>query len=229
MILLLFQTKFRSAGTPILTEGFRVVRNIDDAPYYDGFEPVNFFCGGTAVDVNMNGAWGADNTQYPKTNQAYWSDHAFIYFKPSVQYTSGTEYIGGLAFITGTNIEGLAEDLGWKIFSETDLSGHQYFGVIQSISFLNRLSDESTKKECMDLALQTTKTYLVYTKTFNPYRAIYDIKTYTAEQKVASVIYNVSYGGLGYTACEVLQQGTGNPGDTIGSDNRTVRATHAYR
>lgn len=201
--LCLLETSSSLAGTPILADGFTVS---DTQITYGGFEPVNLFCGGPALNFNAGGndwkaGFYASADRYDKAR--------YIYFMPSTAYPADAEdaeeYIGGLAFFSGTDIDSYIEDTGWKVFSDTDISGHQYEGL-----------KENTGEY---------KTVLCYTTTTNPYRAVYGITQYTCEPRSENVSYNVAVGGCGYVACDVFQQG----GSYIGSSGRTIRYSHAYR
>ncbi len=205
--LCLMETSSPYAGTPILTEGLTVSHSFTD---YRGVEPVNLFCGGPAFNFNSGNGWKVGQ----KEGASKWETKTYIYFLPSETFTANAqdaeEYVGGIAFFSGNNIEQYIADTGWTILSETDISGHQYTG-------LHVWDDEKDS---------SFKTLICYSTTYNPYRAVYGLTQYTCELMSTGLIYNISVGGCGYTACDVFQQG--GVGD-LSTKERALRYSHAYR
>ena len=80
----LYTTKISAFGTPILSDF--LVLNDRNAPA--GYEPVNLFSGGPAVNLNM------DDDGYVSKDKGF-----YLYFLPSQTYTSGTAYLGGITAI----------------------------------------------------------------------------------------------------------------------------------
>lgn len=160
----LYATKISAFGTPILSDF--LVLNDRNAPA--GYEPVNFFSGGPAISFNTN-----DNKYMGETKPFY------LYFLPSVTYTSGTEYLGGLATvfdIPGTqstndlgSISRAIDTLGYNILYET-------FGP------------------------SGNEGALLYTTTHNPYRAIYNITAVSADNDMGkNFAQTISYDNVGYS------------------------------
>jgi len=209
--LLLFGTRSELAGSPILADGFKVVSTLGAVD--PGYEPVNLFSGGPALDVNSCGNWTAGATPGEGNEGAgQWNSHSYIYFLPETTYTGGTEYLSGLCFfgaMTGSGEKGSIDSSfvpeGWKRLSDTDVSGNQKGSM-----------------------------YLYYSTTYNPKRAITDVKFYQAEPNAMQAAYNLSYGSEGYyVAVDVWQQGTQLSSTEKGlyyePSVRLLRSTHGYR
>lgn len=166
-MLTLYATRISLFGTPIRSDF--LVLNERNAPA--GYEPVNFFSGGPAISFNLDdGIYVVNGTQY------------YLYFLPSETFTSGTEYLGGIATIfdrpTSNNENGLGsvekanEKLGYKILCTTQ------------------------GKENLEGAI-------VYTTTYNPYRAIYNIiATKESDTMGSRFPKTFSYLDAGYSLAE---------------------------
>jgi len=166
-----------------------------------GYEPVNTFSGGGAFDFNT----------YLEESPSDWKNHAYVYFEPSVSYdeTNSELYLGGIAFVSGSTdmdygkLENYAKEIGMTICNIDLTKG-----------FFN---DED-------------RTWLCYSTTYNPYRAIYDIGVYTCEYKSQSMPENVVLDNVGYSACQTYTQGDRSYYGNIfwGGNYRIIRPTHAY-
>lgn len=172
----IYYTKSGDAGTPIYPD-LQVTNSRKQAK--PGFEPVNLFCGGDAYNLNATG----DNTITPLSLQyTHWKDESnvYIYFHPKVTFTSGQEYIGGLAFFTGKNttakagdeIKAYAEANGFSVISGNFTENYDYVFKVKHHVGKGTVTNE---KKVDDIV-----TYLAYSVTRNPYRAIYGVKSYTA-------------------------------------------------
>ena len=159
----LFCTRIDMFGTPILSDF--LILNDRNAPL--GYEPVNLFSGGPAVNINLK------NERYFDGNTG-----CYFYFLPSVAYTEGTQYLGGLATVfdvpTFTYTNGIgtakkaAESLGYKVL---------YNGG-------------GTDKAEVALA---------YTTTYNPYRAIYNVTAASLGNGFGDIFSEtITYDGVGY-------------------------------
>ena len=81
-MLTLYSTSISLFGTPIRSDF--LILNDRNAPA--GYEPVNLFSGGPAVNINLKDGMYISGTQ-----------GFYFYFLPTETYTGGTEYLGGLA------------------------------------------------------------------------------------------------------------------------------------
>lgn len=172
----IYYSKSKDAGTAIYAD-LQVTSSRSNAKA--GYEPVNLFCGGDAYNLNATG-----DSEYDQLGLTYsnWknSTNTFIYFHPSVSYTSGQEYVGGLTFFTGKNtsansgdeIKDYAESNGFKVFDGNFTDDYSIvFDIVRHIG-KGRTTSEKTVDDIV--------TYLAYSTTYNPYRAIYGVKSYTA-------------------------------------------------
>ena len=159
----LYTTKISLFGSPILSDF--LVLNDRNAPA--GYEPVNHFSGGPAANWNLK-----DGT-YIGEGEAF-----YIYFLPSVTYTGGTEYLGGLA--TAFDVPGANATNGNGSVSRAsiNLGYRQLSGTIGS---------------------QKAEGALLYTTTYNPYRAIYGITAVSASNEMGNYFAEtILYDGIGY-------------------------------
>lgn len=184
----LYATKYKNAGTPILAGGLVCVNDRNDAP--EGYEPVNFFAGGPAVSFNCN-RWGVFEvfTEY------------FIYFLPETTFKSGAGYLGGVSYISIPD-----NAVHYPMFSAGDYIynyleekyGNTYNSSNEDINKINAMFDyiedrmgytymiELDKEDEGDFFHSMYDAVLLY-KTYNPYRAIYDIKATGVENSGASL------------------------------------------
>ena len=161
----LYISRISIFGTPILSD-FIVVNDRKDAPA--GYEPVNLFNGGPAVNIN---------------NDSDGDTEVYIYFLPSVTYTEGEEYLGGITTLYGnTNtkngFELAVEELGYSVYTTVTGSHSRKGGV-------------------------------VYTTTYNPYRAIYGITAYSSKNDKGSIMPQfIFYDGVAYFKATCLVGGS---------------------
>ena len=181
--IMLYYTKQASCGDPIMAD-FYTTRDFSDVP--EGYEPVNYFSGGPAFNfASRNGV------EIGSTSEG---DHSYVYFRYENPYSDDEEdqiYLGGLATLEMLKYEvklrtldQMAEDLGWEII-DVDLknvdSSYQNYGGLR----------------------------LCYTKTSNPKRAIYDIRTYLYEPKAQNVVSNINFCGAGYMILDGYEMKSG--------------------
>ena len=160
----LYATTISLFGTPIRSDF--LILNDRNAPA--GYEPVNLFSGGPAINLNLN------DGKYIDTEKSF-----YLYFLPSETYTSGKEYLGGVATIYDEanryfdnglgSTDKASERLGYKVLYTTK-SGDNLEGA------------------------------LVYSVTHNPYRAIYGITAIKASSETGSAFtQTISYDGVVYS------------------------------
>ena len=160
-------TKDNAAGSPILADDIQVANKLTDGK--KGYEPVAYL-GGPAYNF--------DACEDPD----YWDNAKYIFFSPTEKSTSGTEYISGVFLVSGTNIvpsgnvPGLslaeyAEKLGGKLVSESDLTK-------------GRVWKKWDKGSQATFSVSGMQTYLCYTTTYNPKRAIYDVQFYAGTPRM---------------------------------------------
>ena len=161
--LTLYITSISLFGTPIRSDF--LVLNDRNAPA--GYEPVNLFSGGPAVSFNLE-----DDKYVAKTPY-------YLYFLPSVTYTSGTEYLGGISFIYDQAAKSSNNGLG-SVAKANEQLGY---------TILHTSTGKNDLEGCF-----------AYTTTYNPYRAIYKItaskESDTMGRSFSKTIY---YDGVGYS------------------------------
>ena len=163
-MLTLYVTTISLFGTPIRSNF--LIRNDRNAPA--GYEPVNLFSGGPAVNLNM------EDSGYEKDAKAI-----YFYFLPSVTYTGGKEYIGGIA----------------TIFDRAYRSGDNGVGSIERVSKRLGYKILHTSKSG-----DTLEGALVYTVTYNPYRAIYGLAVMKESSEMGSAFaQTIFYDGIGHS------------------------------
>lgn len=192
----LYYTSYASAGSPVLSD---ILLTDSAAKAPAGFEPVNLFCGGGAYNFNT-GDYVERNTS---TSYDKW--HAvkrLLYFHPSVMYTSGEELISGLVIVSGVRASDRknAPDDYIKELGLIKMEGNLTKGLSadREISF----SDGWVLKPFTRL-----ETYICYSVTYNPCRAITDIRSYIASPSDKSIFANFgSVTNCGFAVCDIMYQ-----------------------
>ena len=164
-MLTLYSTSISLFGSPIRSEF--VILNERNAPA--GYEPVNLFSGGPAVNFNLkNGMYLNDIAGY------------YFYFLPTETYTGGTEYLGGLA---------LAYDIPGTIgVNGKDSVARGNEKVLGYQMLFTAVGDENAEAA------------ILYTTTYNPYRAIYNVTAVGSGGEMGNVFsQTMSYDGVGYS------------------------------
>lgn len=163
-MLTLYATTISLFGTPIRSDF--LILNDRNAPA--GYEPVNFFDGGPAVNLNLR------EETYINSEKKF-----YFFFLPSVTYTSGTKYLGGLATV-------------FDISSDEDVSN------IFNLYATNNTSDY--QRLFVTMGPDRPEGAILYTTTYNPYRAIYNITAASSGGDMGSVFaQTMFYGGVGYS------------------------------
>jgi len=200
-------TSSEYAGTPILADaGIIAVNNRDDVP--EGYEPVSLFCGGDAFDLRNRDERIGD-----------WDEHIFLYYKPSVTYTSGPEYISGIALVTAKQYGNYSPDdyievCGFEridpYYTDTDVNLMKYRTGANATSHYDGIYENIYTRLCIS-------------KTHNPYRAITDIQMLDYSTTATQALSSVSFAGNAYANCDVFCQAYGSTNDT-----RYIRKDKSY-
>ena len=179
----LYSTKYDSAGTALLAGGLICVDNPSKAP--KGHEPVCLMAGGPAVSLNM------DNTGKINSINA----GTYLYFLPETTFVSGTQYVSDITlfYIVRNAMAGGAINGIKPTAMPVELYNH----------FFKAAYKTHTGGNYEDM--------LGYCSTYNPYRAVYDVKAVVQEN--FSSTFNLE--GLGYVelnkiACTYIPEGTKN-------------------
>ena len=230
----IYFSKSANAGTPVYAD-LQVTNSKKNAK--EGFEPVNLFCGGDAYNLNATG----DSGFYPMSlSNENWNSNSniFIYFHPSVTYTKGQQYIGGLAFFTGKNtsansgdeIKAYAESSGFTVCGKNFTDDYE-------VVFKEVYTGGSASMTINEYMVDDIVTYLAYSTTYNPYRAIYGIKSYTALSTDMTslnemMVTNAAEGTReSYAACNVFYQfskAVGSSNERMSGFCRGIMASNAW-
>ena len=189
-------TKDASVGSPILADEIQIADKLSDRK--EGYEAVCYFGG---APYNFNSCDQSDK----------WDNTKYVFFSPSEKYTSGTEYVSGLYFVSGKDAEKsgwslkeYAQKLGGKLLGEEDFTKGREWSY-ENIG-LQSASYRSTSN---------VRTYLCYTTSYNPKRALYDVQFYagTPRMKNFATLLNAytgnkesNYAQTGYGITSVFMQ-----------------------
>lgn len=221
----LMYTTNENAGSPILADAFHITNSANDAEV--GWEPVTPFACGIPYNFNVNhvkmsdveGLSGirAERVKNENTGEYYTNWEAFkdvyLYFEPSVQYTSGEKYVSGIFFISGYDKYKYGKEKTGKpsVLAEPFSS---YVDKMKSIEYV-RITDVNITQSLMDFIDEygrNSRTFMGYTYTYNPKRAIYDLALFQGTPYSCSLPYSVSKkqadsSTLSYVASTMYSQG----------------------
>lgn len=184
----LYATKFKSAGTPLLAGGLICVNRLNAAAA--GYEPICKMAGGPAASFNVSRAGTSSSNEL----------QTYLYFLPETTFTSGKKYIGDIAFFhisadeTATGRPGLASLSALDLEGgKTELAGLSGSG--RGLSSLSMTTNDywSTYKPFGD---ENSPDRMGYYPTYNPYRAVYDVKAALREDLPTTFAFE----GAGYIA-----------------------------
>ena len=180
----LYATKYGSAGTALLAGGLICVDNPSKAP--QGHEPVCLMAGGPAVSLNM------DNTG--KINSV--NAGTYLYFLPETTFVSGTQYISDITLfyiVRNAMVGG-----GMNGIKPTTMPVELYNHFYKSRNYKTH-----TGGNYEDM--------LGYYSTYNPYRAVYDVKA-VIQEKFSSTftLEGRGYVELNKIACSYIPEGDKN-------------------
>ena len=180
------------AGSPILADDIQVTDSLSERKA--GYEPVAYLAGPA---YNFDACEDFDK----------WDSSKYVFFSPSEKFTSGTEYISGLYFVSGLNVKegnhsltAYAETLGGRLLGDADFTKGRDYSLPQTGHF----------------SPENIKTYLCYTTTFNPKRALYDVQFYAGTPSAKFFMTTLTaytgymesnYAQTGYGITNVFMQG----------------------
>ncbi len=226
----LWYTTSDKAGTPIEFGALHVVSDHADGKYVnEGWVPVTTFSG---VPYNFASTRDSDTddwepgrlgnagyryTCYQSSKDNSWDCPArYLYYEPEVKYTSGTKYLSAVFFTFGTDSESTAAKVG-----ETEAKYSQLTDRMKktpnTVVIEGNLASSFVYK---GYVVESNQKYLNlgYSWSYNPYRALSDIKVFQGTIFTTELPYNISKpvqnGGSegnanrGYVAATVVSQRT---------------------
>ena len=181
-------TKDSNAGSPIPANQIQVVDKLSDAK--KGSVPVCLI-GGPAYNFDNS----AENTK--------WDNSKYVFFTPSEDNNTDKEYLAGLFFVegrdakeSGYSLEDYAKRLGGKLIDVNLTKGKTWQQRINGANYTALIS------------IEDFRSYLCYTTTHDPKRALYDIKLYTGAPKMNYFMPNIT-ALTGFDAENISQSGYG--------------------
>lgn len=223
----LWITSSKTAGTPIIGAPEFLT---DMSKAKTGWEPVNLASGGLAY--NFYQGKKTDTGVYSVVEKKF-NEKIFLYFNPSVKFTEGTKYIGGIAFFEHDSwwddkekyLNKYLKDTGYTLINKTNIGclQHTFYKTAKSPFSVDHIGN-----------------YMAYTTTYNPYRAIYDIGFYegTATTKALNAYFTTieNNQSVAYNSVATYMTGLGEsmswidyPDSTSGSGYvRTMNTNNAF-
>ncbi len=189
-------SKDPNAGSPILADEIQVARSFGEAK--KGYEPVCYL-GGTVYNFDF----GEDDEE--------WENARYIYFSPSEKYTSGQEYISGIFFVSGAD----ANESGWSLEDYAEKLGGKLLGKEDFTKGRRWIKTVAYGSSGTDYYVENLQTFLCYTTTYNPKRALYDVQFYAGTPRMQNFVTNLSaytgnsesnYAQTGYGITSVFMQ-----------------------
>lgn len=164
----LYATKFSTSGTPILAGSLTVTQSRDEAPI--GYEPVNLFSGGGAVSLNHEG-YGVNFI-----DKSY-----YLYFLPETTFTEGEKYLSGITYMSGSGefmveLADRKEDVIKKYLKDKTGEDFPMETDKEKVSAAIHYTVFNFGYTGIATTANPTFNTFIYSETYNPYRAIYDIK-----------------------------------------------------
>ena len=217
----LYATKYKSAGTPILAGGIKHLTSRNDAP--EGYEPVNLFSGGPAtnVDVGSKGVYYKGESYLyflPKTTftsgQAYLSGVAYVSYlfdaieEPMMGSDDDEYVVKYLKQYTDWKYEGeymemyIASGERWVPAYDDEASAMALYKFINhkaGYDYIHGIDNQFVPY--YDRDDDCVWDVVMYSKTYNPYRAIYDLKGTSADGSQPKLVFE----SVGYTSWAIAR------------------------
>ena len=229
----LMYTTNENAGSPILADSFHITNSPNDATA--GWEPVIPFACGIPYNFNvkhvkMNGVDGLSGISAERSQKNFEGEYytrwdlfrdVYLYFEPSVQYTGGEKYVSGLFFLSGYDRYDYANSKDTSA-SKLEEPFSSYINKIKSIEYVKLTDVNITQsiKDYLDEYGRNSRTFMGYTYTHNPKRAIYDLALFQGTPCSAGLPYSVSKkqtdkSTLSYIASTMYSQNGGFSSDNM--------------
>lgn len=201
----LWITTDEKAGTPIEVGGLHITQDHADGKYVnEGWVPVTTFSGvpynfASTRDSDSDdwrpgrvGNAGYSYTGYSTDKDDTWECPArYIYYEPLEKYTSGTKYLSALFFTFGTDSESTASKVGETTAKFSDLIDRMKKTPNTVIYDNTNLAESFFYK---GYVVESNQKYLHmgYSWSYNPYRALTDVKVFQGTIYAANLPYTIS-------------------------------------
>ena len=227
-------TRDEKAGSPIPADGLHFVTNFADAK--PGWEPVALFSGypynfstwyeqfeDAMMDTKpvVSGYWTKKSNNWDRTR-------VYLFYEPSVKYTSGTSYLAGFFCLQGYKIKKTAA----MVFSQTKCDMGQFKDIALEYPYARLIETNLAQSVIVEMGSghDRVESYLGFVWTYNPKRAITDIVLYQGDTYQNTLPYTISKPSgtvsMGYVATTtVCQQGL--DGSTDMKASRFISTTNA--
>ena len=201
----LWFTKDERAGTPIKVGGLHSEPDHADGKYVnDGWIPVTTFSGvpynfASTRDTDTKswkpgrlGNYGYSYTCYGTEEDDTWNNEArYLYYEPEVKYTSGTKYLSAVFFTFGTDSESTASKVG-----EVEAKYTQLVDRMKKTPNTVILDGDNLAKSFVykGFVVESNQKYLHlgYSWSYNPYRALTDIRVYQSTIFANNLPYTIT-------------------------------------
>ncbi len=231
----LWITTDSNAGTPIEVGKLHIVKDHADGAYVNkGWVPVTTFSGvpynfASTRDWDKDdwepgrlGNYGYSYTCYQTEEDNEWESPAnYIYYEPETKYTSGTKYLSGLFFTFGTDSESTGSKVGETLAKYTQLVDRMRKSPNTVVIGDYNLAGSYNYKGYI---VESNQKYLNigYSWSYNPYRALTDIKAFQG------TIFSEE---LPYSLSKVMSDGKQAAYDavTVVSQRTTTRCKYVTR
>lgn len=215
----IYYTCYASNGEPICAD-LLCVSNKDDIP--ENYYGVNMFSGGDAYNLSGSAHQSYEDALFDPDkfyNGVHYSNFnqecRYLCYKPSKYYgeDEGTKYLAGISLVStrrakdgSSLIDDILDAYGFKKLSEVNITN----GMINELSPFGDYSGDDSEDGgggwgWIHVKDENIETYLVYSETTDPKKAITGISSYTAIANSSTVPY--SYGSISegaYSLCSEI-------------------------
>ena len=239
----LWFSKDKGAGTPIRVGALHAVSDHADGKYVnEGWVPVTTFSGvpynfastretnETSWKFGRLGNYGSSYTCYGTNKDETWDiESRYLYYEPEVKYTSGTKYLSAVFFTFGTDAESTASKVG-----ETTSKFSLLIDKMKETPNTVVLDDNNLAQSFYykGFVVESNQKYLHlgYSWSYNPYRAITDIRAYQSTIFANNLPYTISKPSasgknISYDSVTVISQRPAGGGSWV---NRGIGPENAY-
>ncbi|MEG2898145.1 MAG: hypothetical protein RR841_07750, partial [Eubacterium sp.] len=193
-----------AAGDPILAD-FSIKDKISDKPDED-YVPISLVSGGPAANMMIG---NEPYHVYPYNGEFNYDDipQIYFYYKSSVSYTTGQDYISGITYFSGNERMKVAKGATQKALAG---SGYTYLG--------HNMAKSSS----------TDPIYMGYSTTKNPKRALRRVSSYYTSDTGADMPAVTTVNGIGYVAAATVSVYEGSDLENEMKFKTSIKKSNAY-